>query len=166
MLNNQAKGSRIGVEPNGDGSFYTSERVREIIGKIVNASKLQGNVEKRAVIKRHIKALIYSKEAIEVSLLYSANDSPAFENGSKKEELSTEDHHSAAWVCRHPAPSRRDSAFENEKGKLKTAEGNFCGTLVRNNNQLPGAGVEPARDCSQRILSPSRIPIPPSRQVI
>ena len=147
MLNNQAKGRQIGVEPNGDGSFYTSERVREIIGKIVKASKLQGNVEKRSVIKRHIKALIYSKEAIEVSLLYSANDSPAFENGSKKKELSTEDHHSAAWVCRHPAPSRLDSAFKNEKGKLKTAEEKPCGTLVRNNNQLRHVGFEPTARC-------------------
>jgi hypothetical protein len=38
--------------------------------------------------------------------------------------------------ARHPAPSRRDSTFENEKGKVKTAERNFCGALVRNNYKL------------------------------
>lgn len=29
---------------------------------------------------------------------------------------------------------------------------------------VPGAGLEPARPSGQRILSPLRLPIPPSRQ--
>ncbi len=29
---------------------------------------------------------------------------------------------------------------------------------------VPGAGFEPTRPCGQRILSPPRLPIPPSRQ--
>ena len=30
---------------------------------------------------------------------------------------------------------------------------------------VPRAGVEPARDCSHRILSPGCLPVPPPRQV-
>ena len=30
---------------------------------------------------------------------------------------------------------------------------------------VPGGGLEPPRPCGQRILSPSRLPIPPSRPV-
>ena len=30
--------------------------------------------------------------------------------------------------------------------------------------RVPGAGLEPARYCYQRILSPSCLPIPPPRQ--
>ena len=33
-------------------------------------------------------------------------------------------------------------------------------------NTIPAAGVEPARPCGHRILSPARLPIPPRRQSI
>jgi hypothetical protein len=32
-------------------------------------------------------------------------------------------------------------------------------------SSVPGGGVEPPRPCGRRILSPVRLPIPPSRQV-
>src|SRR5215213_11557154 len=36
-----------------------------------------------------------------------------------------------------------------------------CGKMVRSCNSMPGAGLEPARPCSQGILSPLRLPISP-----
>ena len=33
-------------------------------------------------------------------------------------------------------------------------------------NLVPRAGLEPAQPCDQRILSPVRLPIPPSGQAI
>ena len=31
--------------------------------------------------------------------------------------------------------------------------------------RVPGGGLEPPRDCSRRILSPVRLPVPPSRPI-
>ena len=33
----------------------------------------------------------------------------------------------------------------------------------REERRMPGAGLEPARDCSQRFLRPPRLPLPPPR---
>ena len=38
---------------------------------IIDAAKLKGKTEKRLIIKRHIEKIIYSKETIEVKILYS-----------------------------------------------------------------------------------------------
>ncbi len=127
MLNNQTEGVRPGVEPNGYGSFYTSEKVREIIEKIVSASKLQGNIEKRTVIKRHIKELLYSKEAIEVILYY----------GATYDLARAQKPHPAAFFCPHPKKCRRGSVGEKIMNEEKTAAEKIGTALVCSENQLP-----------------------------
>jgi len=59
-----------------------------------------------------------------------------------------------------------DDAFEKSPGKYNQNEtGNLSGINTRN-FLVPGAGIEPAR-CRQRwILSPVRLPVPPSRHEV
>jgi len=71
MLNNNSNSGLNGCEPTGGYSAIRAERVQEILKAIVDAAKLKGKTEKRLIIKRHIEKVIYSKETIEVKLLYS-----------------------------------------------------------------------------------------------
>ena len=71
VLNHNGNDSLDGLEPAGSCSPIEVEKVQEILKNIVDASKLKGKTEKRLVIKRHIEKVIYSKETIEVKLLYS-----------------------------------------------------------------------------------------------
>ena len=75
-LNNSAESASKGLELKGDRSPYTAEKLRIIMQSIVEASKLCGKYEKRDILKRHIESIIYSKETIEVKLLYSESVAP------------------------------------------------------------------------------------------
>ncbi len=59
-----------------------------------------------------------------------------------------------------------------EPTAIKTAPKRFWPLLIREANSsklfiilVPGGGVEPPRGCPRRILSPLRLPVPPSRLV-
>jgi len=79
VLNHNNTGNRAGFELELPSMPIMVENVQNILETIVEASKLKGKTEKRAIIKRHIEKVIYSKETIEVILLYS--DSVAAASG-------------------------------------------------------------------------------------
>ena len=139
VLNHQPQGSQKGIEPEGVTSGYTVERVRETLKNITNVSKLKTKIEKEIIIKKHIKNIIYSKEAIEVNLLYSDYGEPG--DGSPSPfGLRRKNRHNkstsaaffwtAAKKCRRPL-------FNNEK----TA--NIKNSTVRFNNLVAPRGIEP-----------------------
>jgi len=77
VLNHNDQGMANGIELKGSYSPITAERTLEILNNIVDGSKLKGKVEKRIIMKRHIEKVIYSKETIEVRLLYSESGDPS-----------------------------------------------------------------------------------------
>jgi len=106
-LNHGYQDMMAGVELSRPESYFTADRTREILQTVVNASKLGGKVERRLAMKKHIKEIIYSKEAIEVILFYGANDSPAFVNSSEEKGARAsldsardkQNHNTAAFFC-------------------------------------------------------------------
>ncbi|MBI5399338.1 hypothetical protein HZB07_01790 [Candidatus Saganbacteria bacterium] len=125
-LNYQQQGCQEGIEPKGVASLYTADRTRQILQTLVNASKLKSKAEKEIIIKKHIKNIIYSKEAIEVNLNYS-------ENGAEK---LTDETMSAAlfWAA---AKKRRRQPPLNKK----TAD--FLNSTVRLEKLVAPRGIEP-----------------------
>ena len=79
VLNHNSTGNPAGFELEQSSMPIIVENVQNILQTIIEASRLKGKTEKRAVIKRHIEKVIYSKETIEVILLYS--DSVAAASG-------------------------------------------------------------------------------------
>jgi ssDNA-binding Zn-finger/Zn-ribbon topoisomerase 1 len=57
-------------------------------------------------------------------------------------------------------PAKRDFAIETQQGKPRSGKSKpeLCGVRL-----VPGGGVEPPRAEARRILSPLRLPVPPSR---
>ena len=125
MLNNDSNGSLNGCEPTGSYSPIMTERVQEILKAVIDAAKLKGKTEKRLIIKRHIEKVIYSKETIEVKLLYSDSVEPCLAEG----KFSTDQKNGAA--CRHlSAPPTRPTA-----------------AIVRCDFRLRATGLEPVTPC-------------------
>ncbi|MFC1495810.1 recombinase family protein [Candidatus Margulisiibacteriota bacterium] len=67
MLNHNSQDRLNGFELKG----VRSERMAEILQNIAKAARLKGKTEKRIIMRRHIEKVIYSKETIEVKILYS-----------------------------------------------------------------------------------------------
>jgi len=101
-LNHGYQDMMAGAELNGSEPAFTVDRTREILQSIVNASKLDSKMEKRLILKKHIKELLYSKETIEVILLYGAN----------VEQARAQKQNPEAFFCPHPKKCRRGSAAE------------------------------------------------------
>jgi hypothetical protein len=114
VLNHNRPANPAGFEPEGASMPIMVENVQNLLQTIIDASKLKGKTEKRAVIKRHIEKVIYSKETIEVILLYS--DSVVAASGPLRdpaaEDQFSADHNNGA-ACRHLSapPGRPTSAM-------------------------------------------------------
>ena len=130
-LNNSPKPIPSGLELKGSSSDeipINTERVREILQNIVDASKIKGKIEKRVIVKRHIGKVIYSKETIEVKVLYSesgdAASGPSRHRDDPSAEISDVNKDQAAF--RHCAPSSR-----------------LTSTMVRYGKEMGPGGLEP-----------------------
>ena len=71
----------------------------------------------------------------------------------------------ALQKAQQQVPAVRDKAVHQENADTKKAEP--CETLLSDASaSVPVRGLEPPRGCPQRILNPSRLPIPPHRRVV
>ena len=122
-LNLPLKGGQTGVEMGGGDVNYEINKVREVIKNVVSAASLESKTEREIIIRRHIKNILYSKDAIEVNLLYAAND----------RELPPVDSFSAALFCRRP---------KKRRGKPPLPE-NRPFSEVCNQQMVEQRGVEP-----------------------
>jgi site-specific DNA recombinase len=117
VLNHNSAGSSEGFEPGPSSMPIMVENVQKLLQTIVEASRLKGKTEKRIIIKRHIEKVIYSKETIEVVLLYSDSVSSAsVESTADRADAgpSGEDHqlnNGAACRDASAAPSRPTNAI-------------------------------------------------------
>ncbi len=94
---------------------YRPEILSKTLQNIVEASDLKGKTEKRIIVKRHIEKVIYSKETIEVKILYSESAEAASaaspSSATSADKMLASDKEQAAF--RHCAPSSRLSIEEN-----------------------------------------------------
>ena len=150
-LNHGYQDMMAGVELSRPESYFTADRTREILQTVVNASKLGGKVERRLAMKKHIKEIIYSKEAIEVILFYGANDSPAFVNSSEEKGARAsldsardkQNHNTAAFFCPHPKKCRRGSVSEKIIDEQKNRDEKNGTELVCDEKMVGVVGIEP-----------------------
>ncbi|MFA5098280.1 MAG: recombinase family protein [Candidatus Margulisiibacteriota bacterium] len=131
-LNNEKKDTTAGLELQGVRSpqnGFSAENFMKTLENIVKASALAGKYEKREILKRHIEKVIYSKETIEVKILYSESVEPA--SGPLREPPAEHkfcgDNKDQA-ACRH----------------LATPPSRLTSTMVCNKKDSPPAGLEPA----------------------
>jgi hypothetical protein len=124
--NFQRQGCQQGIELRGSTSNATPEKLREILLTIINATKLKSKTEKELVIKKYIKGINYSKEAIEVLVNYCSDGA---ENAAG-EAASPAGVWSAANAGRNCSPT-----------KEKTAD--FLSSAVRLPKMVAPRGIEP-----------------------
>ena len=113
VLNHNGNGMCDGVAQTMTSSPIEAEKLQDILKSIVDASKLRGKTEKRIIMKTHIEKVIYSKETIEVKILYSESGEAA---SGPQSDPSAEDSNQLAKdraACRDAsaAPSRPTSAM-------------------------------------------------------
>ena len=143
-LNNNSGSGPKGLELKGGRSPYTAEKLRNILQSIVEASKLCGKYEKRDILKRHIESIIYSKETIEVKLLYSESVAPCPTAGSAASDL-----------LRRPSAEGRFSADQKDGAAFRqlSSPQSRPTAKVRAKKEAPPRGLEPltnrlTADCS------------------
>jgi len=107
-LNLPPQGGLTGVEMVRGDDYFTIERVKETIKNVVQAATTESKTEREIVIRRHIKNVLYSKDAIEVNLLCVTND----------KELRAGDAVSAALFCRRPKKRRGKQLFAKNRAIL------------------------------------------------
>ncbi|MFC1571510.1 recombinase family protein [Candidatus Margulisiibacteriota bacterium] len=121
VLNHNGNDDLNGLEPSGSYLPVKAERLQEILKNVFDASKLKSKTEKRLIIKRHIEKVIYSKETIEVIILYS--DSVATASGPLRDpsaELRSPLEKKDAAIFRQLSSpqNRRPSPMVRCKGKM------------------------------------------------
>ena len=130
-LNHGLNGNQTGIEPNNFGLYFSAERLKRILMEIIQASRLPSKSERRITMKRHIGNIIYSKETIEVKILYcdisESKDLPAASDAAK-----------AAPAAEHNA------CADNDAAACRSACAAPSRLLVRNEQNLRQAGIEPA----------------------
>lgn len=103
---------------------YEINKVREVIKNVVSAASLGCKTERGIIFRRHIKNILYSKDAIEVNLLYAAND----------REFPAVAPFSAALFCRRPKKRRRKEPPVENRASFGVCD----------QEMVELAGVEPA----------------------
>ena len=122
MLNHNDQARHTGFEPGEGQGQMTAERVQEILKTIVEATKLKGKTEKRLILKRHIEKVIYSKETIEVIILYSDSvDAASGPLRAPSAELKFSPPHKDAAIFRQPSSpqNRRPALGVRLNGKME-----------------------------------------------
>ena len=125
-LNYQQEGCQMGIEPEGSTSPYTPERLKEILQNIAVVPKFKTKAEKEVIIKKHIKQINYSKEAIEVVINYSDCGAENLNGGS----LPAAGVWAAANAGRRTPPQKQKTANPEK-------------STVRSYNLVALTGVEP-----------------------
>jgi site-specific DNA recombinase len=134
-LNHEGQGVLAGVEPSAPKLVYTPENAKKVIGEIVAAAQNGNDLERRSLLKRHIKNITYSKEAIEVYILYPLSDKGLAVSGPDAAAFFC----SAAKKCRHPArPSENFAGLGNSTVRLKEM------VELRGVEPLSGKAIAPA----------------------
>jgi site-specific DNA recombinase len=102
-------GNLTGVEQSRGNINIELNRVKETIKNVVAAAGLESKTEREIIFKRHIKNILYSKDAIEVNLLYAANDKELPPIAPLKNENGAACCRVAAATSRpaHPQPKNR-----------------------------------------------------------
>lgn len=130
-LNNEKTYPTAGLELKGVRSpqnGYCAENLVKILQNIVDASMLPGKYEKREIMKRHIEKVIYSKETIEVKILYS------------------ESVDAASGPLREPPAEVSLSAIRNNGAtcrQLSSPPSRPLSAMVRSKTLTPPTGFEP-----------------------
>ena len=130
MLNHNGQARHSGFEPGQPQGQMSAERVQEILKTIVEATKLKGKTEKRLILKRHIGKVLYSKETIEVILLYS--DSVEAASGPLRDP---------AAEAKFSPPQKDAATFQH----LSALQGRHPSEGVRLNGKMEGEGFEPSK---------------------
>ena len=122
------QGLLAGVEPSGQNLVYVPEKAKKAINDIIEASKNTDELERRSLLKRHIKNIIYSKEAIEVHIKYPLSDKGLPVAGQNVAAL--------FWTA---AKKRR------RQPPLKAKTADFLDSAVRLEKLVAPRGFEPRR---------------------
>ncbi len=125
MLNNKHKDSLTECEPDAPTLNYKAEILKKILERIIQASSLRNKYEKLAILKRHIEKVIYSKETIEVKILYS--------------ESADEMPYSAFGPLRDPSAQHQFSGNTKNKAACR----HLSTPPSRLSHQLALTGIEP-----------------------
>ena len=132
VLNHNGNDTLNGCEPSGSSLPIRTERLQEILKSIIDAAKLKGKTEKRIIIKRHIEKVIYSKETIEVKILYS--DSVEAASGPLRDPAAEAEF---SLVEKDAATSRHLSAPQSRRPSA----------MVCGKSRLRATGLEPVTPC-------------------
>ena len=137
--NEEKKDTTAGFELRGVSSpqnRFSAENLMKILENIVKASTLMGKYEKREIMKRHIEKVIYSKETIEVKILYSESVEPA--SGPLREP--------SAFALRTSADRPADMSNKDQAAcrHLATPPSRLTSAMVCSKKEPPPAGLEPA----------------------
>ena len=137
-LNHERKGRLKGVEPAQENLVSSPEPVKKALETIVQISKLDNEAERKFLVKKHIKTIIYSKKSIEVVLNYGGNGG----------ENLTEEPASAAGVCAAANAGRRTQSPKNKAAA--SGSGAVCGNFL-----VDLRGVEPLSERLEARVSTS-----------
>ena len=119
LFNHNAPPVSNGLEPSGVTSIYDPKRLVEILKTIVGLSHMRTKEQRLEMMKRHIENIIYSKETIEVNILYSKSENDGADYVSSRNNDYRPNYDAAA--CRHlpAAPTRLSTALVCRKDKLE-----------------------------------------------
>ncbi len=129
MLNNDAYPTPKGLEPRGSHSPIEVERLQEILGEIVDASKLKGKTDKRLIVKGRIEKVVYSKETIEVRVLYSESGESSSVDNTADSTAFARLRRPSAELC--PSLAKDEAACRQSLAKLGTPPSRPSSAMVR-----------------------------------
>jgi len=142
-LNHEDKGRVKGIEPAGANPVYSPEPVKRLLENIVQASKVENEQERRLLVKKHIRNIIYSKDSIEIVLNYGGNGA---ENLTDEPSITAGRPTAAAgvWAAANAGrpPAGRAGRTQSPQNKTApTGRSAVCGDFL-----VELAGVEPASE--------------------
>ena len=152
-LNHDKQGRLKGIEPSDQNSFYEIEKVKNILTNLTNIFKDNHDLAKRVLIKKYIKGIIYSKDAIELTINYPVYRKEKFTGGEV-----------TAAACRAGAAGRRANPFVKEKTADFKNQAVRADKVVEVTGIEPVSGLEPTQDSYERRPdSFSRRPVTPGQ---
>ena len=141
VLNQNGHATPKGLEPGRSHSPILAERVQEILGEIVEASKMKGKTDKRLIVRKHIEKVVYSKETIEVKVLYSESGEASSVDNSSDSAASVRLRRTPAEP--RPSNSKDEAACRHSLAKLGTPPSRPSSKIVCGDFRLGPVGLEP-----------------------
>ena len=143
-LNHDNPEAGVGLQLRAPYFEYKPEILLKVLQNIVDAADLKGKIGKRIIVKRHIEKVIYSKETIEVKILYS------------------ESAVAASGLLRKP-PADNDNSQSLDKDKAAFRHFAPSSRLSTNDDKSPGGpGFEPGYTASETVVLP--LDDPPTKE--